>query len=148
MVLISFVLSLELYIYIYSWKLGWSRSRYMGWSRTRTGHASIRAWSFNSWLTSQFFVLLMLLMLLSFYRWLSKYTIHWQFMNFEILWFLWTSTIVSFLKEMLLVIAPPPAPSPTPKHLPLSINMIHCARRSTPPLYKNFLLFFMLFLLC
>ena len=85
----------------------------MGWSRTGTGHTSIRAWSFNSWLTSQFFVLLMLLMLLSFYRWLSKYTIHWQFMNFEILWFLWTSTIVSFLKEMLLVIAPPP-PLPLP----------------------------------
>ena len=113
MVLISFVLSLELYIYIYiySWKLGWSRSRYMGWSRTRTGHASIRAWSFNSWLTSQFFVLLMLLMLLFFHRWLNKYTIHWQFMKFEILWFLWTSTIVSFLIEMLNL---PPSHSQTP----------------------------------
>ena len=103
-----------IYIYIYSWKLGWSRSRYMGWSRTRTGHASIRAWSFNSWLTSQFFVLLMLLMLLFFHRWLNKYTIHWQFMKFEILWFLWTSTIVSFLIEMLLVIAPSPSHSQTP----------------------------------
>ena len=100
-----------IYIYIYSWKLGWSRSRYMGWSRTRTGHASIRAWSFNSWLTSQFFVLLMLLMLLFFHRWLNKYTIHWQFMKFEILWFLWTSTIVSFLIEMLNL---PPFHSQTP----------------------------------
>ena len=98
-----------IYIYIYSWKLGWSRSRYMGWSRTRTGHASIRAWSFNSWLTSQFFVLLMLLMLLFFHRWLNKYTIHWQFMKFEILWFLWTSTKVSFLIEMLNL---PPLPLP------------------------------------